>query len=190
MDAASTAAWIAAAVAGGAAFIALIAANYSRRQAAAAETQAAILLADREDRGRQEQRDAVLELLRTGRTYAGSINGLILFMGVIADQIELTNSDTWKAFERAKDPYTKALLHARYTVEAPEISAVIDDLEMVGTKMTERTTKLLQSKRDARGHAATKDIVDATVIPNATNELLDQLEKLADQHLKKPGNAR
>jgi hypothetical protein len=197
------AAWAAAAVAGGAAFIALIAANYSRRQAAAAEGQVAaakeqadtareqlaFMRADREDRERQEQRDAVLELLRTGRAYASALDGLIMFMGVIADYVEVTQSDSWGSFERAREPYEKARLHAQYAVTASEIIDVIHRLETVGSMLTERTTKLVLSERDARGHAPVKDIAKASAIPKVLNQLLDRLEELANQHYRRPGDA-
>lgn len=149
-----------------------------------AKQQLTLAAADREDRAKQEQRGLVLELLHSGRGYASALDGLILVMGVLADSVELTNSDTWKTFERAKAGFDKALLQARYSVKQPEIRAVIGDLDTVLASSTERTAKLGTSQRDARGHAPIEDIIEAAAIPKMINLLMDQLAELAERDLK------
>ncbi|MFI9811492.1 hypothetical protein [Saccharothrix variisporea] len=152
-----------------------------------ASEQLALTRADREDRERQEQRDIVIDVLRTGRIYASALEGIVTIMGAMADYVEITRMDSWNTFTQAGESYNKARLHARYAVKAPEITAVIHDLETVAAKLTERTGKLVRSKRDARGHAPIEDILSALEIPHGINHLLDRLEELANQHFRQPG---
>ncbi|WP_440900347.1 hypothetical protein, partial [Actinosynnema sp.] len=108
-------------------------------------------------------------------------------MGKMSDYVEMTQMDSWDTFTQAGNAYNKARLHARYAVKAPEITAVIHDLEAVGAQLTERTGKLIQSKRDAHGEAPIEDILSALEIPRGINHLLNRLEELTDQHFKESG---
>ncbi|WP_394613119.1 hypothetical protein JNUCC0626_24570 [Lentzea sp. JNUCC 0626] len=152
-----------------------------------ASEQLALARADREDREHQGQRAIVIEVLRTGRRYANSLEMMITVMGAMPGYIELTQMESWNTFTDAGSAYDKARLEARYAVKASDIADVVRNLETVGSMLTERTTKLIRSKRDARGHAPLEDILLALEIPRVISDRLDRLEELANQHFGQSG---
>lgn len=148
-----------------------------------ASEQVALMRADREDRERQEQRDMVIEVLRTGRSYARILEMMVLSMGKARSYAQIVDTDSWNTYTQARETYDKVRLHARYAVKAPEVAAVIRDLESVGVQLSARTDRLMR----IRGESPMDDVLSALEIPRGINYLLDRLEELADWHFKESG---
>ncbi|WP_125592503.1 hypothetical protein [Amycolatopsis balhimycina] len=161
-------------------------AGSSRVAAIAAEGQAAIAKehldlarAERADRERLDEREAVVDLLRTALHYAGIFEGLLMFLGVVSDTVEQANSQTFDAYLAAKREFDRAMVLARLAIVTPSLREQLVRIKSALDAAEQPTQAFSSCSRDARGHAPMQVILDGQTAARTVAAAIQAFEESA-----------
>ncbi|MEU7481361.1 hypothetical protein AB0A63_35670 [Lentzea sp. NPDC042327] len=202
------AAWFAVAVALIAAFIALGNANSAKRQANAAESgvqearrsaaaseaqaeaaraqvalmreQLALTQAERLERDRLDQREALVAVINTARPWISAAEA-VAFTYTILPTSEAAHMDGAKNHGLTSTAFDQALVQASVAVTDIELAQLVAEMIRVKALMIERFNPFHTCSRDARGKAPDDLLAKALAVPEAVGEVLARLEQLAVQ---------
>ena len=215
MEVGDTAAWLAVAVGLIAAFIALGNANSAKRQATAAESgvqkaersaaasetqaeaaqaqvalmreQLALGQAERLERDRLDQREAVVTLINTARRWIGAAETASLTFSILPSH-RAAPLEGVQNHGPASRAFTQALVQASVAVTDSELALLVAKLVHIQGLMVERFDAFHSCSRDAQGKAPADVLAKALAVPQAVSGVLDQVERLAVQRfaVKRP----
>ncbi|MFI5614647.1 hypothetical protein [Amycolatopsis sp. NPDC051903] len=168
-------------------------AGSSRTAAAAAEGQAMIAKehldlarAERADRERLDEREAVVELLRSAPRYAKAFEGLLMFLSVVSDTVEQANSWTHDNYLAASREFDHALVLARLAIVTPALREQLDRIQSASENALEPMQAFSTCSRDARGRAPMEVVVDGRVAANRVATAIQAFEDAALEAFSAP----
>jgi hypothetical protein len=202
------AAWFAVAVALIAAFIALGNANSAKRQASAAESgvqearrsaaaseaqaeaaraqvalmreQLALTQAERLERDRLDQREALVAVINTARPWISAAETVALTFSILPSS-EAAHTDGVQHHGLASTAFEQALVQASVAVTDTELAQLVAEMIRIKALMIERFDPFHTCSRDVRGKAPDDLLAKALAVPKAVAGVLAQVEKLAVQ---------
>lgn len=211
MEVGDVAAWFAVAVALIAAIIALGNANSAKRQARAAEAgvhearrsaaaseaqvtlmreQLALTQAERLERDRLHQREALVAVINTARPWISAAETAVLTFSILPTS-EAVRMDGVQNHGPASIAFDQALVQASVAVTDTELARLVAEMIRIKGLMTERFDPFHSCSRGEDGKAPLDLVYKAYAVPRAVAGVLDQLEQLAVQRFaaKPPSQA-
>jgi len=138
---------------------------------------------DRLEDRRVEQREALVEVLATGREYVTSLQAVMLGASVPRDDVNFANSPGVDAHGPLDKAHRRSLLTARLLVRDPRILEHVTRLSLVLDKLPEQIKPLQDSARTRRGPADAETVGRAFAAPSAYGKGLDELERLTRERV-------
>jgi len=137
---------------------------------------------DRLEDRRVEQREALVEVLATGREFVTSLNAVMLAAGMTGSAADFASTSVAEAHGPLLKAHDHALLTARLLLQDPVVIEHVTRMSLAMKNMPELLPPLMKSAK-AHGRAQPEVIGRALGTARAYGQALDDLERLTRERV-------
>jgi hypothetical protein len=144
---------------------------------------------DRQEQRRVEQREALAEVLVTGREWALSASSVMMTAGLLGDPIEFGKSLAVEQHGPVNTAHRRALVMARLVVREPQLFAYVTRMSELSDEMPKHIGRVHSSAKQL-GKATDEALASALRHVTVYEQALDGLEQLTRDRVVNEAPAR